>query len=181
VTVDTSEAGEPGRDARDALTVTESLAVRLVVGADAVAGDAVLRVLGLSGATGRGLPGRDLTGPGQRRGVSGTLHLVLVQRPEAVVDGKPGHAQQTHHHHRDENQRLTRLPAMACVVAKRMRESRQEDPCFTWHPAESLTAVAPLSRRCCSQSPRFHATVTAAAPGIDLQHPEAALSRISAI
>ena len=83
---------------RDALTVTESLAVRLVVFDTPTLSLATpfFSVLGLGGATGRSLPGRDLTGPGQRRGVSGTLHLVLVQRPEAVVDRKPGHAQQAH-------------------------------------------------------------------------------------
>src|SRR5207253_2342470 len=103
----------PGRDVarrvdRDRVVGGEVGGVRY---ADAVAADAVLRVLGLGGAAGRTRPGRELTGPGQRRGVRGTLHLVLVERPEAVVDRQPRDAQQAHHHHRDQDQRLTRLTA----------------------------------------------------------------------
>ena len=110
---------------RDALTVTESLALRLVVDDTPTLSlpTPFFAYWARGGATGRSLPGRDLTGPGQRRGVSGTLHLVLVQRPEAVVDRKPGHAQQAHQEHHEQDQRLTGLPAVARVVGTRMRES----------------------------------------------------------
>ena len=110
---------------RDALTVTESLAVRLVAFATvtlSLAGP-FFTYWARGGATGRSLPGRDLTGAGQRRGVSGTLHLVLVDHPVATVDRKPGDAEQAGEEHDEQHQRLTGLPAVACVVAAGMRES----------------------------------------------------------